>query len=811
MSAPGAEWISDRSRDNSPEVLNSTEGQDGSSQRRTSKKRKVLSCYACRNRKMKCDRVFPVCGRCQKTGRGHECTYDPRLLEESHSDAGAASIALAERPADSNPSSDSPDTLQWKLRTQERRIAMLEHKLATRDDTRNPSRFEAVVPDEPEIKEEIMFRGKAQTLMPVYQRLTIIKNYELQAFTREALTVDHSIMRVKTDFKNFRDQRKKSAKAKTARYSDIDLEVFAVLPAKSTVDAQVALYFQTWETSYRILHEPSFWKEYRIFWESDQDKKSSVSFAVLILLLVAISKCLAPKDDVFIGDTTADRQAALELIDICDAWIGEQPRKRVTLSFFQLHCLSLLAKRVNCVRLKQDWIASGDLLRLSITSGMHRDPCLVGHGKISPFDEQMKKRLWVTVMELELQSSIESGFQSGLTGLYFDTPAPANLADEAFSPDTQHVPLGQPTEYFTSASYLAMTLKSLPLRVHLTQLLNTPSSVLRYTDVLHYDAQIRSALAFLPVWNDDSALVASTLLRLQLRQYLLLLHKPYAKLAHTNDRYLHSFTTCVDTCSSLLAMHDCLMSRGILALHNFRNDVIRVGLALSQIVYHNCARRKVKSFTSYTAETETQDVDHHTHFADLTLPNGSVGPDSRMDLDLAILPQDPFLARTLCTSSIDILERTRQIFEVKVFRLGTGYMECWLMSAAVGMLPPPPSPATSIAYINNASDDILSRCRKTLDLFTTLAFKVLALQQDPTNSLASSLRSTMSTTREAGSTIGNAESAAPTSLDRLDMNLNLADGAKDMNGTFDVLQDMQVDMSGWSFPDFWAFDLGGDF
>jgi hypothetical protein len=43
------------------------------------------------------------------------------------------------------------------------------------------------------------------------------------------------------------------------------------------------------------------------------------------------------------------------------------------------------------------------------------------------------------------------------------------------------------------------------------------------------------------------------------------------------------------------------------------------------------------------------------------------------------------------------------------------------------------------------------------------------------------------------------------------MNLNLADGAKDMNGTFDVLQDMQVDMSGWSFPDFWAFDLGGDF
>jgi hypothetical protein len=34
---------------------------------------------------------------------------------------------------------------------------------------------------------------------------------------------------------------------------------------------------------------------------------------------------------------------------------------------------------------------------------------------------------------------------------------------------------------------------------------------------------------------------------------------------------------------------------------------------------------------------------------------------------------------------------------------------------------------------------------------------------------------------------------------------------KDLNGTFDNLHDMDVDLSGWNFPDFWAFDLGGDF
>jgi hypothetical protein len=509
-------------------------------------------------------------------------------------------------------------------------------------------------------------------------KLTIAKYHELQAFTREALTVDHSMMRVKTDFKTFRDQRKKSAKKQAVRSSGIDSELFAVLPAKSIIDVQAALYFQTWETSYRILHGPSFWEEYRRFWESYQDGKGPVDFAVLLLLIVATTKCLLPKDDVFFGDTTADRQAAHDLIDICDSWISEQPRKRVTLSFIQLRCLSLLAKRVNCVGLKQDWVASGDLLRLSLASGMHRDPSLLGHGRMSPFDDQMKKRLWVTVMELELQSSVESGLQSMLTGLYWDTSAPANIDDEAFSSDTQYIPAVQVGEHFASASYLTATLKSLPLRVHLTQLLNTPSSALHYADVLHYDAQIRAALATLPVWDDDRALVPSALLQLQLRQYLLLLHKPYAKLAHTNDRYLYSFTTCVDTCSSLVATHDRLLSRGILALNNFRNDVIRAGLALSQIVYHNCTRRKVKSFLPSRAGPATQRVDEHTHFADLSVPRRSVASDTKLDLYLAVWPQESFLARTLCTSSIDILERTRQIFEMKVFRLGTGYMEYWL-------------------------------------------------------------------------------------------------------------------------------------
>ncbi|KAF7574692.1 C6 zinc finger domain containing protein [Pyrenophora tritici-repentis] len=825
MSAPGAEWISDRSRENTPEEPGN---HHGSPQQRTSRKRKVLSCYACRSRKMKCDRVFPVCGRCEKTGRSQECTYDPRLVQETRTNTGAqtehdTSSTSAARPVDGESLADTSDVLRWKIQLQERRIAMLEQRLAVQVGTQKSSQYSDVVADEPEFKEEVMFRSKG--FRSQFHGPT--SYHELHAFTFEALTVDQSVLRIKTDFKQFRDRRKKLSNERNAKCQDADAEVLAALPEQCIVEARAVVYFGMWEKSYRILHEPTFWREYSDFLEDNHNSKPQVSFAVILVLIIAATKCLEPKDDMFIGDTTADRHAANHLLSICENWMNQQPRKRVTLQFFQIQCLALLTKRANSVKMKQDWVASGELLRLSLASGMHRDAASLGHEATSAFDEEMKRRLWATIMELELQSSVESGLHTGLSALSYDTAPPANLSDDAFSSDTQQLPTSQPSEHFTSASYLVMAVRSLPLRIQLTQLLNNPSGGLQYADVLQFDGQIRSAILVLPTWEDEAAVLPSGLLRLQLRQYLLMLHKPYARLAHKHDRYMYSFTTCIDTCSSIIAIHDDLLLRGILALSNMRNDVIRVGLTLSQIVYHNCARNIAKSSAPLMDTQDTQDKGAQRHIADMTIAKRWKIPSK--PLDLVTFPEEPFVVRLLCTSSIEIIERARQLFEQKVFRMGTGYVEYGLMSAAVSMLPSQPSPATSIAYINNAKDDIPSRCRKTLEGFTNLALRVLALQQDPENSLASSLRDTIASVSSAGSKGTDVDTGGFNGGDEareephtggncgfmpmagVGMGLGAGNGSGDLNGYTDSLQDMPVDMNGWAFPDFWAFDLGGDF
>lgn len=69
----------------------------------------------------------------------------------------------------------------------------------------------------------------------------------------------------------------------------------------------------------------------------------------------------------------------------------------------------------------------------------------------------------------------------------------------------------------------------------------------------------------------------------------------------------------------------------------------------------------------------------------------------------------------------------------------------------------------------------------------------------------------MSTREEIVSTPMTAESAPTTLLDGVCVEPNTINSTKEPYGSFDALHDMQSDLSGWSFPDFWAFDLGGDF
>ena len=111
------------------------------------RKRKSLSCFDCRRRKLRCDREVP-CGRCRKAGHPETCVYNPESLpnaeisyEDSHSttqppERNSPPIWNTRGKVESLPiglgnATGSTEDVVSKVRRQAERIAQLESRVAS--------------------------------------------------------------------------------------------------------------------------------------------------------------------------------------------------------------------------------------------------------------------------------------------------------------------------------------------------------------------------------------------------------------------------------------------------------------------------------------------------------------------------------------------------------------------------------------------------------------------------------------------------------------------------------------------------------
>ena len=411
---------------------------------------------------------------------------------------------------------------------------------------------------------------------------------------KEAMTHHTSLPHVQRDLKSLQVKWKS---AKSEDQSTKELSFHELLPRRETVDSLVHTYFNTFETLYRILHAPSFWKEYESFWSDPQVARPA--FIVIILLVMATVNASTKERLTYIGDSATARETALLWIEACDLWVQRQSQKHTYLALFQIQCLLLLAKQANTVKKKRSWTLAGTLIRHAMSAGFHRDPKLLGR-KISVFDQEMRRRLWATMVELELQASIDRGMPSATAGVRFPSDsAPAlNVNDEDFDETSEAPPIQQADTLYTATSFLHLSRSSLSLRISLNSVLNELSSHPNYEAVLKFDEMIMHKLQEIPSrteFGDDS--MSRTLLDIQLRQFLILLHGPFARQAESSSRYSLSKMTCFNAASSIIDQHAKLTASGSYILCLFRNDVFRSALAICHTIFISST---IQSWSSHT-------------------------------------------------------------------------------------------------------------------------------------------------------------------------------------------------------------------
>jgi len=84
------------------------------------------------------------------------------------------------------------------------------------------------------------------------------------------------------------------------------------------------------------------------------------------------------------------------------------------------------------------WTMTSVAIRLAQGLGLHRDGT---HLKLSPFDTEMRRRLWWTLCTLDLRCAEEMGTDLGIYEQTFDTKFPSNINDADILPDSTEFPL----------------------------------------------------------------------------------------------------------------------------------------------------------------------------------------------------------------------------------------------------------------------------------------------------------------------------------------------------------------------------------
>lgn len=375
---------------------------------------------------------------------------------------------------------------------------------------------------------------------------------------------------------NMADARLKESIAKALPLPSTEL--LGLVPERVVAEPLVRLYLDTFETTYRILHRPTFWRDYEAFWQAP-GQGGPPGFLPILLLVMATVRCMSPREPLsFTHEGSSVRAKAVQWIRACDLWLKQQSQKHRILAVYQVMCLRLLAASATSLKTKQAYGEAENLLSYFRAAGMHRDPRLLGD-RCSPYEMEMRRRLWATVMELELQASIDRGMPSSLGAISTDCPAPLNINDELFTESSMQIPASRGSEEYTDTSFLNISSKSLSLRIHLCSLINDSSSPMQYDDVLSYEQQINEALDSIPKWEGHETTQASTLLDLQLRQFFLLIHNSYArKSGSSQSRY--SRMVCFETASRILNQHFKLISSNSFAISLVRDDIYRAALTM---------------------------------------------------------------------------------------------------------------------------------------------------------------------------------------------------------------------------------------
>ena len=204
----------------------------------------------------------------------------------------------------------------------------------------------------------------------------------------------------------------------------------------------------------------------------------------------------------------------------------------------------------------------GTILRLSIRLGYHLDPTSLRD--ITPFQAEMRRRVWTFVRTSDILLSFQISLPSMVQPRWLNGGLPKNLCDDSFGPESSELPPSQPDSETTPILFLISKARIL---FYFSKALNEIEQLadnILYTRILALDSELRSIYANSPPQfrlqtvpdspGPDPVTTACGLVVGGLyHKALCVIHSKLLKSAATDQQYLYSWLSCIDSALSLLS------------------------------------------------------------------------------------------------------------------------------------------------------------------------------------------------------------------------------------------------------------------
>ncbi|EPS36402.1 hypothetical protein H072_10086 [Dactylellina haptotyla CBS 200.50] len=574
----------------------------------STKARPITACLTCRNRKVKCDKVYPLCGPCSKSGR--ECRYDKSApgavaaVSGGSNSSSAANSATSGHPHNRSATTGAGVTKHGHSHVShsthssaggsnhghghghghggsktkvdlQQRITRLEGLLAASVEQLKSGNVPVNHPSGSSEFGPTAAYPAAQDVLPVADSHLKVRDGGKTRYIGPLSwisAVETEIDDIKQAILAAEEDAPPRAEAVTAWASTMmfpspmsmldTTNLSSFLPTKSHSDFLWQVYVERVHPLVHILHRPTFERSYEDFWMGRMTADNIKSFVALLFSIFYAS--IVSMDPSMVRRACGierDEQLRIYKEAAQHSLINARFMEAEELSSLQALTLliSMLLQHSGQAQGNATWTLVAVAFRLGRSMGLHRDPSVFPN--IDVVEGELRRRLWYYLFQLELYAIGPATAIPAINEDSYDTRLPRNLEDDEIV-DGRPLPEDR-TGYTEMSHYLFRCLAG---KYYLSSLKVTSS--LRKVRREDFNALIREMQAWgkklemewLPKFNTESGKerLAKKTAILLVHKAILVLYYPLSKPKHrallpasVRENALHAACVVVEMSNSM--------------------------------------------------------------------------------------------------------------------------------------------------------------------------------------------------------------------------------------------------------------------